>query len=605
MANIGKVNVQLSVDPAGTKTGIQAAIGDLQKFESKVKSIGSGSSILGGALGAIPQISGGLQGTALAGAAITGTLAMIDRGAKQILALSNSANRLGVSMRDVAAMEVLFGDRAESAFTAIDHLNKGMGALRAGNGGDFQGALKSLGLDDKALSGMGTTEAARAITSRIGGLSNSFDKANATAKIFGKSSVEIGELLQRLGTNFDAAAQKADRFGLVPSEEAAQNIRMLKRSAGDVKLAFQGLETQLAATASTPLRAVGDTFAAFMNSIRNQVKLYSGGQGLDAFNRNEVNIWTNAYNSSAKDAAANAEFQDAAQHSLADAVQKTTENWNRQFEALGQGAHIAQTFGAAQQFLSAGMAPEKVQELIGPMQEYARLLDQIDSIRNAPSGGRDIFQDADRKIAALMSLAADTGFDPVALKRIEDALQGIHDQLNRTAEAARSTLGQEMQTPAEKLSARLEYLKNLFRGVADSAELMARATRSAQEGFLQGMGVQAKTPFETFQENAKQLLQMQSTLSPDLFARGMTGIYDNLLKSSGMGSDSKLPSMALYGSQEAYSTINRTNMRGEGLNSPTEVLQQMRADQAAGRQEARRLLEGILDALRNQAVCDL
>jgi len=600
MANIGKVNVQLSVDPAGTKTGVDAAINDLQRFQGKLKSIGGGSALFGGALGlsALPQVPTDLKG------ALTTTFGIVDKGSQQILALSASANRLGVSMRDAAAMEVLFGDKAEAAFTAMDHLNKGMGALRAGSGGDFQKTIRSLGLDDKAVSKLGTTEAAKQITARIGALNDSFDKANATSKIFGRSANEISPVLQRLSTGFDAAAEKADRFGLVVSEEAAQNIRALKRSLGDVKLAFEGVERQSAATFAKPLGAVSDTFSAYMNSLRNQLKLYSGQQSVEQFNRAEVGIWKNAYNGPAKDAAANAELQNAAQNLLQDTIRQTTDAWDKQFESLGRGAHISQTFAAAQQYLDAGMAPDKVKEMMQPLQGYARALDEIDRIKSAPASGLDIFQDADRKIGSLFKLAEDSGFDDKITKRAEDAMRGIHVELERMAETARSTLGQEMQTPAEKLSARLEYLKNLYKGVADAAGTFGRAAKSAQEAALQGMGVQTKTPFETFQENAKQLLQMQSNLPADLFARGMTGIYDNLLKSSGLDGEAKLPSFAAYGSQEAFSTINRFYAGVGQSTNPTEVLQAMRDQQAAQSDRSSRLLQDILDALRDQSVVD-
>jgi len=248
------------------------------------------------------------------------------------------------------------------------------------------------------------------------------------------------------------------------------------------------------------------------------------------------------------------------------------------------------------------MAPDKVKETMGPLQEYARTLDEIDRIKSAPAGSRDIFQDADRKIAALNNLAADSGFDPETTERAGDAIRGIHVELDRMAEAARSTLEQEMQTPAEKLSARLEYLKKLFNTVGMSAETMARATKAAGQSFLQGMGVEAETPFEAYARKMKDLVAARKDLGEDVFGRGVTGLFDNLAKSSGL-LETKLPTAAEQGSREAFSAIHQFEAGAQG-SSPSEILQQILTQQNARAAKGNAKLQEIIQALKDFNVVD-
>ena len=141
---------------------------------------------------------------------------------------------------------------------------------------------------------------------------------------------------------------------------------------------------------------------------------------------------------------------------------------------------------------------------------------------------------------------------------------------------------------------------------AAEAKKTAEATNSIGQGAAFERGFQRiqqlQTPLEKFQQAMRDIDKefKAGAYGAQGYARAVTDAFDQMAKASHLGEASN-PHFATMGSQEAYSTINRTRDRNSGP-SVAEILAQMKEENAQKLQELIEGSEDIVDALKNQAV---
>lgn len=258
---LGKIGQQLgSVSKAFNLPGVWRG---LQGFGGALKNVGAEAFSLIGKLAGI-----GLAG----GAAFFGLVkGAMDAGDK----LGEVSQRVGLSVDTFAAMQFAAAQAdvdAESFATAMDQLNKKMGEMKVGKGGEFLHFLNEISPTfAKQMKGAKNTEAALALlTDAFSKIEDPGKRATLAAHAFGKSGLQMGVFLAQ---GADAIAETADRFDhLVGSqEEYARVSGDLDNATRETETAFTGLRSAVAAGLFPALTSLAKTITEFLAKNRKGI----------------------------------------------------------------------------------------------------------------------------------------------------------------------------------------------------------------------------------------------------------------------------------------------------------------------------------------------
>jgi hypothetical protein len=233
MANIGNLALMLSVNPTEFTAGLNKAMREIESFASKA----AGVLGLGGPTAAI----GGLLSLGGLGAAI-------GEGIASMAETARSADRLGISMRDMAAFQILAGGASEQMNHALGRLNATIGGARAGSE-EAAKKLSAVGLAAKDFAGKNTADAYRTLSDAIARIPDSAQRAFVAHELLGRGGAELVGVLQRGSAALDQAADKAQAYGLVLDRQVAQRAIDAEKAISALGLASKALGQQLAAEA--------------------------------------------------------------------------------------------------------------------------------------------------------------------------------------------------------------------------------------------------------------------------------------------------------------------------------------------------------------------
>jgi hypothetical protein len=262
MPNIGNLAVKLTADGAGFASGLDGAARKAQSFASSVKS----------SLSSIPFLGG-----AAAGLSVGGAFAWMKSGIDDISSMAKEADRLGVSLRSVAAFQVLAGASGEAMEHGLRHLNVTLGEARGGSA-EAVAKFAALGVSMQDVAGLGVDQVYRRAASGIASMKDPAERAAATQQLMGRAGLELTGILSKGAGGFDKAAEAAERMGLVVKD--VSDVMAAKQAIKELELALRGFKIQAGSVFARPLAgvsmAIGDLLSGHLpdpsrhvNDMRN------------------------------------------------------------------------------------------------------------------------------------------------------------------------------------------------------------------------------------------------------------------------------------------------------------------------------------------------
>ena len=241
MADMGKLALQMSVNPGSFEQDLKKAASQVGSFGASVASIGSGQFSITGALSQLVGPAGlasiafaGLGASMMAaGASGISFIAEIGGLARAFDLPVDQANNLALAaQRSGLEIETLSG--------ALHRMNLSLGKAMEGAPEAIK-AFHDIGFNARDLADMDANVAIGAIGDQLSTMGNEAKRTAAAAAIFGKGWAEIDPLLRRGTEGIEQAAKMAQRFGLNVNQVDTSNLRLMKQAGRDVMMAFEGL----------------------------------------------------------------------------------------------------------------------------------------------------------------------------------------------------------------------------------------------------------------------------------------------------------------------------------------------------------------------------
>ncbi len=266
--NIGKLSYAITADNGQFTVGMGKAGADVEKFanqtkaqstkiESSLQGIGNQANGLfqslssNGPAAAMSALSSEVTGLAssfasavgpvgLFAAAVTGGFAALAHQAssavKEIEQINKTARTLGESPRSVQVLLQAFqnaGFAASEAQSLLLRFESRLGEVRQGGSSPTGDALRRIGLDPRAIANADLKTAFTEILQALKDVPNAYDRSRASQEIFGKSFMEMAELISKGRQSIDIARRDVDLYG--PSQEVLDRVRQMTERMKDLK----------------------------------------------------------------------------------------------------------------------------------------------------------------------------------------------------------------------------------------------------------------------------------------------------------------------------------------------------------------------------------
>jgi len=189
------------------------------------------------------------------------------RMATQIDETAKAAKSLGVSYRDLVAIQML---ASESAGLDASSVNRGLSMFTKNlaearvNGGRLKESLSAIGLDVNALAAMDPAEAFRQVADAIANVPDKTEQVRLATLLAGKEGIKLVEVFRQGGAAVDAMAKEAERLGAVLSEEAVAEVESMNDAFGRVKMGVDGIWSQSLAEIAPLLTEIATLASDFL-----------------------------------------------------------------------------------------------------------------------------------------------------------------------------------------------------------------------------------------------------------------------------------------------------------------------------------------------------
>jgi len=274
-----EVKVKIGADTSGLKTGLNSANGMLAKF--------------GGAAG-IAKAAGAALGVTV-GAIAAGMVALTRRSLEQIDAQAKLAQSLGTTVTSMQTLKRA-GDLAGVSMGGIQQASSDLTrrlSQAAAGAGPVADALDRLNLSSAALSQVPLDERILQINEALDKFIPATERAAVAGQLFG----EEGSLaMARIDTaTLRQATEDVHRFGVVVSEQDADQIETANDAVTRLGLVMEGLGNRMATVAAPAIEATATALVDFAGNIlgvRIELEQFFGSLdaarnmlGEDVFNR--------------------------------------------------------------------------------------------------------------------------------------------------------------------------------------------------------------------------------------------------------------------------------------------------------------------------------
>jgi len=269
MAN-GKPDVRVRL----TAEGIKEVTDALKKIGDEATKQGLRSK---NAFASLTASFGGVRGLISKVTAAVGGLSFI-RLTKEAVdyadAIGKAAQKTGAGTESLSVLRVA----ASTADVEVDQLDKGLiklavntGKLAEGNK-ELERSFAALGLAKEDFAGKDTGQQFAIIADRLSKIRDGAQKTKLAYDIFGKAGAQLIPLLNQLGTEgFDAVREKAERMGLIVTQEAALLAENVNDSFTEIRNQVRGLALQFISGLLPSVKGAMDGF-----------KEATEGEGVDA-----------------------------------------------------------------------------------------------------------------------------------------------------------------------------------------------------------------------------------------------------------------------------------------------------------------------------------
>jgi hypothetical protein len=213
-------------------------------------------------------------GVGLAGGAVFG---LASSTAKLGDDVAKTADKLGIGIAELQELRYAAERSGVATGTfdgALEKMTKNIGLALEGTGAQ-KDALDALGLSADDLATMLPEEALGLIADRMQGVSTQAEKAAISSAIFGRSGIEMLNMLRDGSSGLRDLGDDARRTGYVLSEQAARDAEVFQDTLLDTQLIMKGLKNTVGAelmpVVTQSMRRVGDA----MVGNREQVKVWA------------------------------------------------------------------------------------------------------------------------------------------------------------------------------------------------------------------------------------------------------------------------------------------------------------------------------------------
>ena len=260
MASLNKLVVNLTANTGKFNKGMSRAQSRLQRFSATAKKV-MGVGLAAGA-----------------GVAAVGIAGMV----RQMGALDKTAKlaaRSGFSAKTIAGMGFAAeqsGSDVASMNKAFDKFSRSMGEATEGTGAASD-ALGMMGLNIEDLMGMKPDQRLLAVSDAIAGLKDPSLRASAAADLFGRSGVELVNVLGMGSEGIKKFQAEADRLGLGFDAAELAKVEAANDAINRVKRSIGGMLGSMAVALAPVIEAIADTLVDGLNMAAHAFKTLTAG----------------------------------------------------------------------------------------------------------------------------------------------------------------------------------------------------------------------------------------------------------------------------------------------------------------------------------------
>ncbi|WP_406828114.1 hypothetical protein [Microbulbifer sp. ARAS458-1] len=226
------------------------------KTRAMFKSLKANLGAVRGALNSTQVKVAGLAGVAGLGALVKSSLNTQD-------ALAKTADRLGLTTRELAAYQHqanLTGSSNEGMNKALELMNRNLGDAERGTG-EAKDALADLGLTAAQLNQMPTAARFELLVDRLGQVSDRTKQASLAADLFGRSGTDLINMIDAGAAGLAQAKTEVDAYGVALTRVDAAKLEAANDAMFRVGQIGQGLGNQLTVHLAPIIEEVATQFA--------------------------------------------------------------------------------------------------------------------------------------------------------------------------------------------------------------------------------------------------------------------------------------------------------------------------------------------------------
>lgn len=297
MANIAKMNVQLTAGVQGFIVGMRKAGDSVERFAKKanaqlggrfnsaISGLSRGISKIGGPLSMGLAKLGGIASSAFKGIAVGAAGAAAGLGylsLSMIEAIGDSADmakRLGISYNALKTFQYaakLAGVDAEALNKAFEKMQDTFGAALMGNKAAIE-VFNQLGLSMAALSQMSPEQRFKAIGEAIARIPDPAQRLAAARDVFGKQGGALLVLFNDIAASLADAAEQMDRLGVSLSALDVSNAEAAGDAIDNFKTTIEGIATQISTYLSPYIVKLWDDTQKWIDAMGGIPAIVDGG----------------------------------------------------------------------------------------------------------------------------------------------------------------------------------------------------------------------------------------------------------------------------------------------------------------------------------------
>lgn len=224
---------------------------DTSRFSKNVKKARKGVKGFGKSMAGAKKLLVAFAGAALAAAGIGGIMAMVKSVAETIDRVGKLSVRLGIATEKLMGLQHaagLSGASAEQLNKGLATLQKNIGEVAGGIGTEAASALDAIGLSADNIVSMSADEQFIAIAGGISQLATQSEKAAVAQKLFGRSGMELLNLLDAGAPAVRSMVSEMEQLGGTVTGDQAKAIENMNDAMSRFRVAATGGFNQLVAT---------------------------------------------------------------------------------------------------------------------------------------------------------------------------------------------------------------------------------------------------------------------------------------------------------------------------------------------------------------------